>query len=129
MNKATEIMKRFREAKDIETKKLITKELEAYYQGLSVKTEARAEILQQVDARMAEMLNELQEIAKTTLTYQGHNYDLNEWLTIARYAEKYKHTVPRVTNWIYRGIIPPTKKLVIPELNNLTLLHDEQYKE
>lgn len=122
-------MQKFDAAPHIEEKKIARAELEAYYAGLSEKEEAKKEIITSVDNILNRMMHEIEALLKSQLVYQGRNYDLNEWLTVSRYAEKYNYSVPRVTNWINRGIIPPTKKIVIPELNNLTLLHDEQYKD
>lgn len=36
----------------------------------------------------------------------GVQVDLTQWLTIKRYAQRYRLTTQVVTNWIVRGIIP-----------------------
>ncbi|CCH02030.1 hypothetical protein FAES_4030 [Fibrella aestuarina BUZ 2] len=54
--------------------------------------------------------------------------NLDEWLTIKRYAERYGVTTHVVTNWIRRGTIPADCVLDLPELNDLRLVKNQAYK-
>ena len=68
--------------------------------------EARAKVLalmEQADAAIAE--------ARSYLASQGELLDLTKWVTIKKYCELFdtKNT-ETVSNWIRRGIIPPTTR-------------------
>lgn len=54
--------------------------------------------------------------------------DMSDWLTIKRYAEKYKVSTQVVTNWIARGVIAADCVRDVPELNDLRLVKDQIYR-
>ena len=58
----------------------------------------------------------------------GVQVDLTQWLTIKRYAQRYKLTTQVVTNWITRGIIPAECTMSLPELNDLRLVKNQPYR-
>ncbi len=62
------------------------------------------------------------------LHYDGRDYDLTHWLTVSTYCDRYNKKPSTVMTWIQRQVIPSDKVVTIPELNNLKLLSDEQYK-
>jgi hypothetical protein len=62
------------------------------------------------------------------LHYEGQEFDLTQWLTIADYCERYGKKPSTVMTWIQRAVVPPDKVVTIPELNGLKLLRDEPYK-
>jgi hypothetical protein len=62
------------------------------------------------------------------LTARGHVLDTSEWLTIARYADKYGLATNVVSNWIARGIVPPDCVEQLPVLNNIKLIKDQPYR-
>ncbi|MCY7359728.1 MAG: hypothetical protein LH609_20195 [Rudanella sp.] len=70
------------------------------------------------------------EQTKAILKKEGKEYDLGEWITVARYAERFGLNSPNVvTNWIRRGIIPPENVLQIDELNGIRLVKAVPYQE
>ena len=58
----------------------------------------------------------------------GMTVNLTDWLTIKRYAERNGLTTQVVTNWIARGIIPADCTMVLPELNDIWLVKNRQYR-
>lgn len=55
--------------------------------------------------------------------------DLSEWVTQKRYAEEHGVSIPTVSNWIGRGIIPADCVQIIPELNDLRLIKNQDYSK
>ena len=51
-------------------------------------------------------------------------YDLNKWITLAEFKKRHNVSIPCVANWIKRKKIPPSRVLVVSELNNIRLVHD-----
>jgi hypothetical protein len=58
----------------------------------------------------------------------GFVVDMAQWLTIKRYAEKYRVSQQVVVNWIGRGVIPANSTMILPELNDIRLVKDQPYK-
>ena len=81
-----------------------------------------------VDALLKRTKALIQE-GKDFLMSQGKVIDSGNYLTIARYCEKYSiASQSTVTNWIRRGVIPENDVEVIPELNNLRMIRDRIYR-
>jgi hypothetical protein len=69
------------------------------------------------------------EEGKAFLQANGTFIELDNYLTIKRYCEKYElQSESIVTNWIRRGIITPEDIKVIEELNGLRLIKDKRYR-
>ena len=65
---------------------------------------------------------------KGKITYEGTEYVLGDWVTIADYCRLYDFKPSRVQNWIDREIVPRQNVVVIQELNNLKLLKNVPYQ-
>lgn len=109
-------------------------EYKVWYQSLT-KTERTAlrETFQPELDRISDRLRALEGVTelatKGSIHYEGEEYLLGEWVTIADYARLHNIKLNRVTNWISRKIIPPQNVKVFPELNNLKLLRNQLYRE
>jgi hypothetical protein len=69
------------------------------------------------------------EEGKAFLQANGTFIELDNYLTIKRYCEKYGlQSESIVTNWIRRGVINPEDIKVIEELNGLRLIKDKRYR-
>lgn len=73
-------------------------------------------------------LTELRSLKEAKLIVGNYEYSLNEWITISDYSRRHNLKTSRVQNWITRGVIPPDKVVVVPQLNSLKLIKDEVYK-
>ena len=64
------------------------------------------------------------------LNDNGVEYQLDDWLTVKRYCERFgiKDT-QIVTNWIKRGVIPPENVVSVEELNGLRLIKAVPYRD
>jgi hypothetical protein len=72
---------------------------------------------------------QLRQEAEVFLQAQGVKYQLDDWLTIKRYCEKFNiKDIQIVTNWINRGVVPPENIKVFDELNGLKLIKAVPYK-
>jgi hypothetical protein len=68
------------------------------------------------------------EETKNFLTLMGETVELDKWLTIKRYCERFGiNDTQVVTNWIRRGIIPPENVKEVEELNGLRLIKAVPY--
>lgn len=74
--------------------------------------EALMHKLNEVTAKNLQLVDD----TKTTLALHGVNYDLDDWLTPIRYAERFDVSKQVVNNWISRGVIPTDHIKDIPEL-------------
>ena len=69
------------------------------------------------------------EEGKDFLQANGTFIELDNYLTIKRYCEKYGlQSESIVTNWIRRGVVPQEDIKVIEELNGLRLVKDKPYR-
>ena len=73
-------------------------------------------------------LAELKSLKEAKLVVGNSEYSLNEWITISDYSRRHNLKASRVQNWITRGVLPPDKVVVVPQLNSLKLVKDEVYK-
>jgi hypothetical protein len=72
---------------------------------------------------------QLRQEAEVFLQAQGIKYQLDDWLTIKRYCEKFNiKDIQIVTNWINRGVIPSENIKVFDELNGLKLIKAVPYR-
>ncbi|WP_128544101.1 hypothetical protein [Larkinella soli] len=87
---------------------------------------AQSEMLDRIIAESDMVIEE----GKRYLALNGKQYKLEDWLTSAEYARKYGLSSANVvTNWIMRGVIPPEDIIDVPELNNLKLVRNREYKK
>lgn len=89
----------------------------------SVKDSAKAAI-DEINASIVE----LKSLTEAKLVVGKSEYSLDEWITISDYSRRHNLKTSRVQNWISRGVIPPDKIVVVPQLNSLKLIKDEVYK-
>ena len=69
------------------------------------------------------------EEGKAFLQANGTFIELDNYLTIKRYCEKYGlQSESIVTNWIRRGVIAQEDIKIIEELNGLRLVKDKLYR-
>jgi hypothetical protein len=69
------------------------------------------------------------EEGRAFLQANGTFIELDNYLTIKRYCEKYGlQSESIVTNWIRRGVIAQEDIKVIEELNGLRLIKDKPYR-
>ncbi len=105
-------------------------EFKSWYNSLAEKDQETAKNAMKVDREDIKIqLHALQGIAdlalKGSIHYEGEEYLLGEWVTIADYARLHNLKLNRVTNWIKREVIPAENVKVFPELNNLRLVRNE----
>lgn len=108
----------------------------SWYRTLSAEEQAQMrpfwqDVKKSAKAAMEEINNSLTELKSLTeakLVVGKHEYSLDEWITISDYSRRHNLKTSRVQNWITRGIIPPDKVVVVPQLNSLKLIKDEVYK-
>lgn len=74
------------------------------------------------------MLAELRSLSDTKLVVGKLEYSLDEWITISDYSRRHNLKTSRVQNWISRGVIPPDKVVVVPQLNSIKLIKNEIYR-
>ncbi len=116
--------------------KAIAAEFHAFYNALTTGEREEADrFLEQVVeehreemADIERMLETLELKRKGAVVYEGREYLLGEWLTIADYCRMYNQKPNTVMNWIAREVVPKTNVVTIPELNNLKLLKNELYR-
>jgi hypothetical protein len=78
-------------------------------------------------AELLEMKHHRMETLKI-ITQHGFVPDDSNWLTIARYAEKYGISPDLVNDWIDSGIIPTDCVDELPVLNNIKMVKDQSYR-
>lgn len=74
-------------------------------------------------------IRQFREEIEDVLKIKGVEYKLDEWLTIAKYCEKFDiSSTSIVSNWIKRGTIPAENVREIEELNGLKLIKAVPYR-
>lgn len=132
MKKATDFTDRFWGASNEDERNAIINEFTTWFGSLSADEQDQARealqpFLDQIERRLGTLEIKADLLGKGELIYEGRTYPLHEWLTLTNYAKLHGLQVNQVQNWINRGIVPKEKMLIVPELNNLKLLHNEQY--
>ena len=85
------------------------------------KPQTVAELLQDARNLRAEVENHLK--------LNGIAYQLDDWLTIKKYCERFGiEDTQIVTNWIRRGVIPSENVREIKELNGIRLIKAIAYR-
>lgn len=67
------------------------------------------------------------EQLKGVVKYGNKTYDLDEWVTLSQYAKIHGLKMNTISNWLSRGNISVSDKIVIPQLNNLVLIQNKKY--
>jgi hypothetical protein len=82
-------------------------------------------------AKTRMMINEIDEALKecdTLLSTPEFVIDLNEWITMKEYTKRFQLSSTNVvSNWIKRGLVPPSNIRTLPMLNNLKLIKAVKY--
>jgi hypothetical protein len=91
-------------------------------------TESKIDMEQELARFEAESVASIEYARSLGLKLPDVVLDMAEWLTIKRYAEKHSVSTQVVSNWIARGIIPADCMMELPELNDIRLVKDREYK-
>jgi hypothetical protein len=87
---------------------------------IATKNSEVAEAIERSKALRKEILN--------TLKIDNIEYELDQWLTIKNYCDKFNISDTHiVTNWIRRGVVPAENVMVVEELNGLRLIKAVAY--
>lgn len=131
--KTNEYLAWVQDATSDEERKNRQAEFKNWYHTLPEKEQETAQKALKADRE--EIKNELRVLQgvadlalKGSIHYEGEEYLLGEWVTIADYARLHNLKLNRVTNWIKREVIPAENVKVFPALNNLRLVRNEAYK-
>ncbi|MCF0060520.1 hypothetical protein MUK70_14845 [Dyadobacter chenwenxiniae] len=82
----------------------------------------------EIENNVLAMQQKLMQLTQSKLVIMGNEYHLWEWITLSDYSKKYNIKIPRLLNWIVRGVIPNDSVIVVPELNHLKLIKNQQYE-
>ena len=82
----------------------------------------------EIESNVRSMEQQLMQLTQSKLVIMDKEYYLWEWITLSDYAKKYNVKIPRLLNWIERGVIPDDAIIVIPELNHLKLVKNQLYE-
>lgn len=131
--KVNEYLVWVREAHTEDERELRRADFNAWYYTLSEKQKEAAQAalkpdMDEVKRELRAIREEAEMAIKGVIMYEGKEYPLGEWVTIADYARLHNVKINRVTNWINRQVIPVQNVKVFPELNNLKLLRNQPYK-
>nr|WP_293834343.1 hypothetical protein [uncultured Arsenicibacter sp.] len=136
MEQVKDYLERYKQANRDDRAKVLT-EYQLFLETLNEadRQQARTYMQAALKPRIEETVNELdtlQEkanlVLKGKITYEGQEYLLGDWVTIADYCRIYNFRPSRVQNWINRKVIPSQNVLTIKELNNLKLLKNISYR-
>jgi hypothetical protein len=76
---------------------------------------------------MAELEKAIAE-ADNLIATPEFTIDLNQWITIKEYTKRFQLSSTNVvSNWIKRGLVPPSNIRTLPMLNNLKLIKAVKY--
>ena len=77
---------------------------------------------------MSKEVNRAIAEADNFITSLEFTIDLNEWITMKEYTKRFHLSSTNVvSNWIKRGLVPPSNIRVLPMLNNLKLIKAVKY--
>ena len=77
---------------------------------------------------MIEEANKAIEESRNLIATPEFTIDLNEWITMKEYTKRFQLSSTNVvSNWIKRGVVPPSNIRVLPMLNNLKLIKAVKY--
>ena len=66
--------------------------------------------------------------AQNLISTPEFTIDLNEWITMKEYTKRFQLSSTNVvSNWIKRGVVPPSNIRILPMLNNLKLIKAVKY--
>jgi hypothetical protein len=84
-----------------------------------------------ISAKTNMMINEANkaiEESRNLISTPEFLIDLNEWITMKEYTKRFQLSSTNVvSNWIKRGLVPPSNIRVLPMLNNLKLIKAVKY--
>ena len=77
---------------------------------------------------MSKQADKLIVESQTLISTPEFVIDLNEWITMKEYTKRFQLSSTNVvSNWIKRGLVPPSNIRVLPMLNNLKLIKAVKY--
>lgn len=77
---------------------------------------------------MSKQAEKLIAEADNLITTPEFTIDLNEWITMKEYTRRFQLSSTNVvSNWIKRGLVPPSNIRTLPMLNNLKLIKAVKY--
>ena len=77
---------------------------------------------------MSKQADKLIAESQSLLLTPDFTIDLNEWITMKEYTKRFQLSSTNVvSNWIKRGLIPPSNIRILPMLNNLKLIKAVKY--
>ena len=82
----------------------------------------------EIENNVLAMQRNLMQLTQSKLVIMDKEYYLWEWITLSDYSKKYNVKIPRLLNWIERGVIPDGSIIVVPELNHLKLIKNQVYE-
>ncbi|WP_080055811.1 hypothetical protein [Spirosoma aerolatum] len=139
MEEAKNYLERYTKATSREERKIVLADYQQFLGSLPIdqRNEIRQFMKPYFESKLAERVNTLDALTekanlilsqKGKITYEGKEYILGEWVTIADYCRLYNFKPSRVQNWIDREIVPRQNVIVIQELNNLKLVKNVPYR-
>lgn len=137
MERVKQYSQQFQQAQTQQERATVIKNYQAFLEtlGADERMQARQYMRLHLQPSINENVKELDALAekanlvlKGKITYEGKEYILGDWVTIADYCRLYKFKPARVQNWINREIVPRQNVVVIQELNNLKLLRNIPYQ-
>lgn len=137
MEQVNQYLDQFQKAESEQERLIIMEQYQAFLSTLSEsdRDQARKYMQDALRPSIEENIKELDALVEKTnlvlkgkITYEGREYVLGDWVTIADYCRLYDFKPSRVQNWINKKIVPPQNVVVIPELNSLKLLKNIPYR-
>jgi uncharacterized membrane protein (DUF106 family) len=93
--------------------------------------EQRAMLRSIISAKIKMMSKQADKLiveSQTLISTPEFVIDLNEWITMKEYTKRFQLSSTNVvSNWIKRGLVPPSNIRVLPMLNNLKLIKAVKY--
>ena len=75
-----------------------------------------------------ELVHKISMKVSNYILINRRKFYLNEWITLSDYSNKYNVNLSTLTNWLYRSVIGKQDYIRVPELNNILLIRDKEYK-
>ncbi|MCF2489364.1 hypothetical protein [Dyadobacter sp. CY347] len=84
-------------------------------------------VFTEVNSKLDHVESMLMDFTNSKLVIMDKEYRLRDWMTLSDYCKKYNIKPSRLSNWIERGVVPAVSVIVIPELNGLKLIKDQEF--
>ncbi len=115
-----------------QTEQEVEKTMKEMKEAMKIATPEEKILLSEiVSAKNKMMIAELEKAiaeADNLIATPEFTIDLNEWITMKEYTKRFQLSSTNVvSNWIKRGLVPPSNIRVLPMLNNLKLIKAIKY--